>query len=232
MAEKNQSTVAYDEWWAEPGQGDQSMEDSHDAHWKKFFSHLLPEDITSNSKVLDFGCNQGKMLRLLFDERRFSEGVGVDLAVKSIETANERKEGRPLEYQHASKLAEYKNHFDVALSSAVMYLLPDLNEHASQINSILKQGGVYYASHPDYVNYPNRQAMRYLINQHASCPVQDHTLDDIAWAFTRAGFDVGISRMNPEKFVNITKPGEWYEQVSDCLAAVYDHAYVFRFVKR
>ncbi len=42
------------------------------------------------SSVLDLGCGEGKLLRLLLKEKQFSKIVGMDVSVRSLEIANER----------------------------------------------------------------------------------------------------------------------------------------------
>ena len=87
----------YETWWNDPSEDEQRMEDSHVPHWKKIIDAIVERDLTASS-VLDFGCNQGGFLRLLYRERLFAYGLGVDLARRSVEIANERKAGLPVDY--------------------------------------------------------------------------------------------------------------------------------------
>ena len=41
-------------------------------------------------KVLDLGCGEGKLLRALLEEKQFSEIVGMDVSIRSLEIAGER----------------------------------------------------------------------------------------------------------------------------------------------
>jgi 3' terminal RNA ribose 2'-O-methyltransferase Hen1 len=41
-------------------------------------------------RVLDLGCGEGKLLKLLLDERQFSEIVGMDVSYRALETAQTR----------------------------------------------------------------------------------------------------------------------------------------------
>lgn len=45
---------------------------------------------TGAKRVLDIGCGEGKLLRLLAADPRFTEVVGVDVSVRSLEIARER----------------------------------------------------------------------------------------------------------------------------------------------
>jgi 3' terminal RNA ribose 2'-O-methyltransferase Hen1 len=42
------------------------------------------------SRVLDLGCGEGKLLRMLLDEKQFSEIVGMDVSYRTLETAKDR----------------------------------------------------------------------------------------------------------------------------------------------
>jgi 3' terminal RNA ribose 2'-O-methyltransferase Hen1 len=41
-------------------------------------------------RVLDLGCGEGKLIRLLLDDAMFAEIVGVDVSVRALEVARER----------------------------------------------------------------------------------------------------------------------------------------------
>jgi len=68
-----------EQWWTEPDVGDQSMEDEHGEFWERVASQTF--DVSLTDKILlDFGYNQGGFLRKLYDEHKFRQAVGVDLA--------------------------------------------------------------------------------------------------------------------------------------------------------
>jgi hypothetical protein len=95
----------------------------------------------------------------------------------------------------------------------------------------LKPGGVYYATHPDYVNDAAREDLLAAINRFAAIKVQAHTLDDIAEAFIGAGFKAAVKRIIPAGYTALSKPSQWYARVRDHVDAEYVHDYVFRFQK-
>jgi 3' terminal RNA ribose 2'-O-methyltransferase Hen1 len=42
------------------------------------------------ARVVDLGCGEGRLLRMLLDDRQFTEIVGMDVAVRTLETARDR----------------------------------------------------------------------------------------------------------------------------------------------
>jgi SAM-dependent methyltransferase len=222
-------STTYDVWWQDAEAGEQPMEDNHRPFWDKVIALIAEPDLREAS-VLDFGCNQGGFLRTLYDRRPFARAVGVDLAHRSVEIANERRGERPISYVVTPALDAYRHEFDLAISTAVVYLLPDLADHARQIRHALKPGGVYYASYTDYAGNPSLPRLREGINRHAAVPMQEHTLDAIAEAFHGEGFSVALRRMVPEGFVALSWPDRFFARIADRMLYEYTQAYLFRFV--
>jgi hypothetical protein len=67
-----ESTTLYEVWWREGVHGEQCMEDSHQAFWHKVIEMIVETDLRT-ATILDFGCNQGGFLRLLYTHRLFRE---------------------------------------------------------------------------------------------------------------------------------------------------------------
>jgi SAM-dependent methyltransferase len=223
------TTEPYETWWTEPTEGEQRMEDSHARHWMKIVDAMLERDLAA-SAVLDFGCNQGGFLRLLYQERPFARGLGVDLARWSIEIAKQRKGERPIDYVVATSLAAYAGQFDLAVSSSVIYLIADLANHAREIRQALKPGGVYYATYTDYRTNPSLPRLREEIDRHGAVPMQLHSLDDIALAFQGEGFSVNIRRLGVTDYIPLQLPDRFLRSVEDRMLYEYEQAYIFRFV--
>lgn len=223
-------TKPYEQWWKVSQGGDQSMEDSHTPHWQEFIDELPVKNLTGAS-ILNFGCNQGGMLRLLHDQRPFGRAVGIDLATSSIENAQARVGDRPIEYMVSPGQLPWRDEFDFALSFSVMYLLPDMQAHAREMFQVLKPGGAYFASHPDYVGFPGAEKSVAQIAKHASVCLAPNSLDTIAEAFSQAGFQVAVKRKWPKQFIKFDSTREWYNRLEDQLDFMYRHTYIFQFVK-
>jgi len=135
-----------------------------------------------------------------------------------------------LTYVVTNSLAAYPAQFDLAISSAVIYLIQDLADHAAQMRHALKPGGVYYATYTDYAENPSLPAMKQRIDQYGAVPMQLHTLDELAQAFLEAGFSVGIQRMLPTDYIPLNLPERFFQNVADGMQYEYEQAYIFRFV--
>lgn len=223
------TTDLYDVWWTDASEGEQVMEDTHHRHWQKVVDMLVETDLRS-STVLDFGCNQGGLLRFLYRQRPFARAVGVDLARKSVEVATARRGDLPITYVATSTLQPYAGQFDLTISSAVIYLIGDLEHHAREIRQALKPGGVYYATYSDYRANPSLPLMREIINRHGAVRMHEHALDDIARAFQGQGFAVSLRLRPPEGYIPVTLPDRFFQSVADRMLYEYAQAYIFRFV--
>ncbi len=69
----------------------------------------------------------------------------MDIARDSVAAANALRGTAPVRYEIATSLDAWPAQFDIAFSYEVIYLLPDLADHAAQMHAALKPGGVYYA---------------------------------------------------------------------------------------
>jgi len=95
--------------------------------------------------VADLGCSEGGFLRFLYDHHGIEQGFGLDLAEAAIAQARIRNQDRPLEYLAAPLPAPSWPEADLCFSHELIYILPDLYEHAEIIRRLLRPGGTYLA---------------------------------------------------------------------------------------
>ncbi len=221
-----------EEWWQETEAGDQSMEDDHQPFWDDVIENVIDADFTGK-KLLDFGCNQGGMLRRIYRSAPFREAVGIDLAQKSVAQANARKGNLPIIYMARATLDGLDQDFDYATSTAVIYLVRDIADHARQIFDRLKPGGVYFATHPDYAGDPRYKVTQKIIDDNATVKCSSNTMDEIIAGFESAGFQVFVKRMLPKAYMSVSAQSdrEWYGSSANKIHLWYEHRYAFRCVK-
>ena len=220
----------YPTWHADPAR-EPAMEESHRPLWRHFIE-TVPETGLGTRDVLDFGCNRGGFLRLLYALKPFRSGVGIDIAEASISAAQAASGPAPLTFQVATDLAAWRSAFDLAFSYEVIYLLPDLAAHAAAIHAALRPGGVYYAVTGCHTGGPLWPGLRAQIASTTNAPVQDRSPDDYAAGFASAGFDVAVRRFGFDGFVPATKDRRYFPRVMDAVDYYSRDKLLFRMVRQ
>lgn len=223
----NDGTVAT--WHAKPG-GDDGMGDAHMPVWRRMIEVSKLGDL-STSDVLDFGCNQGGFLRLLYATHPFRSGTGIDIARDSVARAEARKGEWPLSYHVGSEVAKLGRRFDLAFSHEVLYLLPDLAAHARDMAAALKPGASYIAAMGCHRDMPLWPRWRALIAAMSTVKVQDHSLEDVAGAFAAAGFGVAARSLQLEDFLPVSPANQHYPRIVDLIRYYTIDKVLFRFTR-
>lgn len=186
--------------WYDDAASENAMADGHAPVWRHLI-RLMRETDLSGCRVLDFGCNQGGLLRLLHAMRPFAEGVGIDIAAASIETARQQSANLPLRFEVGDNPGAYVERFDLAISHEVIYLVKDLEAHARQMFAALKPGGVYYAITGCHTGNPDLDAWRRIVHERTQTKIVDRSIDDYAALFLEAGFEVSARKLGYEGFI-------------------------------
>jgi len=222
------STIAT---WNRNPADEEAMGAAHAPIWRRMADVSVPHDLSASS-ILDYGCNQGGFLRLLYDNHPFKSAVGIDIARESVARAELLKGHRPIEYKVTDRAASLGRTFDYAFSHEVLYLLPDLAAHAADIRAALRTGGAYIAAmgcHTDSAVWPR---WRKLITEKSAIPVYDHSLEDVARAFTLAGFTVAVRPLDLDAFMPITMGSAYFPKITDQLRYYSDDKVLFRLVRQ
>ncbi|WP_068781387.1 class I SAM-dependent methyltransferase [Paenibacillus sp. GM2] len=208
----------YDIWWQEGDNGDQEMEESHQTGWQQVIELIDSEDI-EHRKVLDFGCNQGGFLRALYDCITFDHACGMDMARKAIEVAKERVGAYPIEYFHTGDANSLNRKFHTVVSTSVLYLIENLDEHFSTISNVLEENGVYYASFADQSKNPSLHYMKEKIDKFGATKMQNKTLTEVVDQLVEHGFSVELRKEHTKPFYEVTQYKEFYLSVDDYIMA-------------
>ncbi|CCZ22279.1 methyltransferase protein [Acetobacter sp. CAG:977] len=219
------------ESWSKLKSEEDVMNDHHAPFWRSMIQQMSEKDLHTAS-VLDFGCNQGGFLRTLYRIKPFRRGLGVDLAIRSLEIADGLKGDMPLQYTTPEILADMEENIDIAFSHDVIYLLDDLKEHARTIKKVLKANGVYYAATGCYSEMPLWPLWKKEVEAYSNIPLSDYSINDFAESFWAEGFDVAIQKCIPEGFVTCWQGREaYFPKITDFLK-YYDYKIIFRFSKK
>jgi SAM-dependent methyltransferase len=222
------STIAT---WNRNPADEEAMGAAHAPIWRRMADVSVPHDLSA-STVLDYGCNQGGFLRLLYDNRPFKSATGIDIARESVGRAELLKGHRPIEYKVTDRAASLGRTFDYAFSHEVIYLLPDLAAHARDMKAAVRAGGTYVAAvgcHTDSSLWPR---WRELIAETSSIPLYDHSLEDVSKAFAEAGFTVAVRPLALDAFMPVTIGSAYFPKVTDQLRYYTVDKVLFRFVRQ
>ena len=150
----------------------------------------------------------------------------------ALEVADALKGNMPIHYSTPEILDEMKEEIDAAFSHDVIYLLPDLRDHARRIKNVLRPNGVYYAATGCYAEMPLWPLWKKEVESYSNIPLPDYSINDFAEAFWAEGFDVAVQKCIPEGFVTCWEGREaYFPKVTDFLK-YYDYKIIFRFSKK
>lgn len=212
-------------------EGEESMAEGHEPAWRSLISYVQEKDI-SGKRVLDFGCNRGGFLKVLYQTMPYKDALGVDIADESVAYANQNKGNTPCSYAHSRALANEREGFDLAFSHEVVYLLPDLQAHAKEMNTVLKKGGVYYLAIGEYAENPLWERWKKTVAEFSPVPPQTYSLQDIAKTFQNNGFSVSVRKMVCDGFLPYDASDDKYlHNPMELLDFMTQYMILFRLVK-
>lgn len=203
---------------------------AHAPIWRRMIDVSVLGDLTA-AAVLDYGCNQGGFLRMLYDRHPFKAAVGIDIARESVARADLLKGHRPISYKVTDKAASLGQSFDLAFSHEVLYLLPDLAAHAADLGASLRPGGAYVAAMGCHIDSAAWPRWRRVLSETSSIPIYDHSLEDVARSFTQAGFTVSVRPLALDAFMPVTVGSPFFPKITDQLRYYSDDKVLFRFVR-
>jgi SAM-dependent methyltransferase len=221
------TAVGNERYWRSAAH-DSAMQDEHAFVWRAMLD-TIDVDLAGR-RVLDAGCNRGGFLRLVADEHRIAEGFGYDPAPGAIADARRLAGDRPLRFEASSSVPDNWRDLDVAFSHEVLYLLPDLAEHAGGVHRCLRPGGVYFAAMGVHAG-SSMMAEWHAANRDELQlpPLRD--IDDVIAAFEGVGFEASVARL-AMRFVPTAGRGHHDQGRSlDWLAYYYEHKLLLRFAR-
>lgn len=209
---------------------DEAMQDEHGFIWQAMLE-TIDVDL-SGTRVLDIGCNRGGFLRMLADRVGISEGFGYDPAQTAVEDARRLAGDRPLTFEAASSVPQGWANFDASFSHEVLYLVRDMEEHASAVFDALKPGAPYFAVMGMHAGSALMRAWHDENVAGLDLPAM-YDLDRVASTFEQTGFDVSVARLKLG-FVPVTahRAGHGHrEDLLDWLDYYHRDKVLFRFAR-
>jgi len=126
------------------------------APWNRFLIRDLIRELRPESRLAELGCGQGHVLRFLVGQRLIAEEniYAVDQSGKAVEFTAAQLPKAQVMVQDICKLAAPKEAFDVALLMEIIEHLDHPEPALTNIWNVLKPGGVFYLSFPNYLHLP------------------------------------------------------------------------------
>ncbi len=85
--------------WNRNPADEEAMGAAHAPIWRRMIDVAIHWQPAVTSTVLDYGCNQGGFLRMLYDRHPFRSAIGIDIARESVARAELLKGHRPIDYK-------------------------------------------------------------------------------------------------------------------------------------
>ncbi len=128
-------------------------------HLPDWYRYLLPElvkELKPDHRLLELGCGQGHILRLLAHDRVLAEEniFAVDQSQTAVSFVRNHLPKANVQVKDIQQLDYPNNYFDVALLMETIEHLSDPGPALSKIHSVIKPGGVLFLSFPNYLHIP------------------------------------------------------------------------------
>ncbi|MBE9178145.1 methyltransferase domain-containing protein [Oculatella sp. LEGE 06141] len=216
--------------WLTNSREEDNMFDDHYPLWQVMINRMSETSLEGKT-VLDFGCNQGGFLQVLYQQKPFQKGIGIDVARQSIQIANDRKGNLPLVYEARDNLDSFQSAIDIAFSHEVLYLIRDLKRHSQEMYTCLQSKGTYYAALGCHADNPLWPTWKTMIEAESNLEVQNYSLNFIADTFRDAGFSVFAQKFMLNDFILMKESNVYFPNVLDSLNYYWDYKILWKFVK-
>lgn len=183
--------------------GDARMEKQNVGNWEAILKHVRDADAEGNSipknswRVLDIGCHTGGMMKLFKDQ--LCGQIKTMIGVEPLDEARFRaKSLLPLDQFHEKIEDVPSQAADIVVSHEALYLVQDLQSWMFQLKRVLNPDGAAFivlGSHGENTWWLRQRKRLDDLYGHRS---YIHQPMDILNVGVEAGFDMEISRLNPE----------------------------------
>jgi 3' terminal RNA ribose 2'-O-methyltransferase Hen1 len=159
----------------------------HDQRLKAVLAAILA---TGAKRVLDLGCGEGKLLRLLLAEKQFERILGMDVAWRSLETAKERLRLDELPERQRSRIELIQGSLtyrDARLNGFDAAAIVEVIEHLDAPRLATFERIVFEFARPEYVVLTTPNAEYNAVFE--TLPAGEYRHGDHRFEWTRAQFE-------------------------------------------
>ncbi|HWN93488.1 MAG TPA: class I SAM-dependent methyltransferase [Methylomirabilota bacterium] len=126
------------------------------APWYQFLMPDLLPELRSDSRLIELGCGQGHILRLLTGHSPILEEniYGIDQSAVAVEFTRGLLPKAHISTQDIYQMDFPRDHFDVCLLMETIEHLEAPVLALQKIREVIAPGGILYASFPNYLSLP------------------------------------------------------------------------------
>jgi SAM-dependent methyltransferase len=126
------------------------------APWYQFLMPDLLKELTQNSRLLELGCGQGHILKLLprYSSIREENIFGIDQSKVAVEFTQNLLPKAHISTQDLYHLNFPPDHFDVSLLMETIEHLEEPVLGLQKIYAVTAPGGILYISFPNFLHLP------------------------------------------------------------------------------
>jgi 2-polyprenyl-3-methyl-5-hydroxy-6-metoxy-1,4-benzoquinol methylase len=126
------------------------------APWYQFLMPDLISELKSDSRLIELGCGQGHILRLLTRHSPIREEniFGIDQSKVAVEFTRKLLPKANISTQDIYQMNFPANHFDVCLLMETIEHLEEPVLALQKIRNVLVPGGILYISFPNFLHLP------------------------------------------------------------------------------
>jgi 2-polyprenyl-3-methyl-5-hydroxy-6-metoxy-1,4-benzoquinol methylase len=148
--------------------------------------------LTGSDSVLDVGCGQGHLLRLISKSNDSSEQVGIDLSLTDLKKAKKHDTGRNCEFVlgDAAHLPFKDSGFQKVVCTAVLEHVTDEQEVMNDLGRVLKDEGILVIDVPGAFHLQNKLSDLFIKRQGIFPFHREYTRDRMEGIIRKTGFEL------------------------------------------
>jgi len=167
---------------------------------------------TGARKVADLGCGEGRLLRLLMNEKQFDQIIGMDVSYRSLEIARDRLKLDKLPPKQAERVQLFQGSLtykDKRIEGIQAAALVEVIEHLDEARLAALERSLFDIAHPNFIiiTTPNADYnVKFPSYETGQMRHSDHRFE-----WTRAQFRTWADRLSDEHGYTATYKGIGHE---------------------
>lgn len=188
----------------------------------------IPEKITDQDVVIDYGCGSGLFLRLLHENYPYKIGYGIDTDESALKLANELNNKTPIVFCKPSDIC-ISTRAKYIFSQEVLWMIEDINIFIDFIEKHLDNNGFCLFTIGCHTRNPLWTTRKKELRKNGII-FHDHDINNMAKLFFERGFFVGIKRLPINGFI-VYHPDVTEGKIYELVKTTYEEKLLFMITK-